>query len=143
MSMYKMFETDPGLEKDGVWLDYTTFRVKVARAGGANKEYEKLALEIFKPYKRALDHDVLGKGKTMELLRELVARACVKGWQVKDKDDNWVDGIDMPDGSVGKPTVENICAAFEAVEPVFRDIKEQAEKHTAYRKERLESEEGN
>ncbi len=42
MSMYEQLETDKALETKGVEIDYGTFRVTLARAGGANKKYEKL-----------------------------------------------------------------------------------------------------
>ena len=38
-TMFDQFETDPVLESEGIWIDYGAFRVKIARAGGANKKY--------------------------------------------------------------------------------------------------------
>ena len=54
MSMYEEFETDPNLETGGIWIDYGSFRVQIARAGGANKKYLSYAETKTKPFRRAI-----------------------------------------------------------------------------------------
>jgi hypothetical protein len=55
MGLNKNFGTDPKRESEGAWfeLDEDT-KVKLRRAGGGNKEYEKLHTKLLQPHMRRL-----------------------------------------------------------------------------------------
>ena len=39
MSLYDTYETDPKVEQEGVWHTFEGFKIRIARAGGANTAY--------------------------------------------------------------------------------------------------------
>jgi hypothetical protein len=55
-SIFSKFGTDANKETAGVWVEFfaggDTIRVKIARAGGSNAAFTKLANELAKPYRR-------------------------------------------------------------------------------------------
>ena len=77
MSLYKSSQTDPNKEKDGVPLEYGLNSKKepitfiVAREGGRNVQYQKVAEHIFKPFRRQIQHGQIDP----EVLENLLAQA--------------------------------------------------------------------
>ncbi len=55
MSLYKQFGTDKNLETSGIVLQYGEgVEIRIARAGGSNKRYQKSMTQRSKPYRRAM-----------------------------------------------------------------------------------------
>lgn len=131
MSPYAMFQTDAKLEKDGIILDYGDFKLRIARAGGANRRYERLLEQRTKPIRRALQTDAPGLKRRVEpILREVFAETVVLGWEgVVDR-----DGNELPF------TKENCIKLFEDLPDLFADVQEQATKMSNFRSEALEDE---
>ena len=75
MSMYDAFGTDKDLEKTGIYLEYETFRIKVARAGGGNKRFAKMLEAHTRPYRRAMQTETLGNDRG-----DGVATPCLCGF---------------------------------------------------------------
>ena len=146
-NMYEMFATDKDLERNGVRLDYGSFRVTVARAGGANKRYAKVLDKMTKPYRRAMETETMDPDVALDILQEVAALTLVTNWEVKvgeGDDAKWQKGIYNPEG--GKPLPvkpENIIAAFKALPDLYQDISIQAGKMALYRKAVLEADAGN
>ena len=133
MSLYDKFETDPQSEKDGVWLDYGDFRVRISRAGGANKDYQKKLDRLTRPHRRAIATDSLDPAVSRTLLRRAYASAVIKDWESKDKDGNLVKGIEQKDGSIAPATNEAIEKVLLDLDAIFMDIKAQAESIELFR----------
>jgi len=126
MSMYEQFETDAQVEKDGIWLDYGDFQIRVARAGGSNKAFQKEVERLTRPYRRAIATESLPREKADEILAAAYAKAIVRAWQTK-VDGEWVDGIENPEGGdLLEPSVENIRATFKLLPELYADVQEQA-----------------
>lgn len=142
MSMYKMFKTDGGLESEGIFLDYGSFRVRIARAGGQNKRYMKALEAATRPYRRAIDTGMLSPERSMEIMRQVFAQTVVLGWEIK-VGDQWQAGIEAEDGSIMPFNVDNVKATLEALPDLFADIQEQANRTALFRETVLESAEGN
>lgn len=142
MSMYEQFKTSDNLEVKGIHLDYGGFRVTIARAGGANKRFAKIADAKSKPYRRAIQTETLDADVSMRLLREVYAEAVVVNWEVK-QEDKWVQGIEGPDGKVLPFNRGNILKTFEALPDLFMDIQSQATKVGLYRETMLEEDSKN
>ena len=146
-NMYEMFATDKDLERNGVRLDYGSFRVTVARAGGANKRYAKVLDKMTKPYRRAMETETMDPDVALDILQEVAALTLVTNWEVKvgeGDDAKWQKGIHNPEG--GKPLPvkpENIIAAFKALPDLYQDVSIQAGKMALYRKAVLEADSGN
>lgn len=141
-TMYEFFRTDETAERDGIILDYGMFRITVARAGGANKAYQRELERLSRPLRRAIAAELLENEQAMQLLREVYARSVVKNWELK-QDDSWVPGIEAPDGSTLPVTSENILATFNALPELFADVMAQAGKAALYRASLREQAEGN
>jgi hypothetical protein len=74
-----MYQTNTSLEVDGVTMEVTpTISLKIARAGGANTEYAKVATEVFKPYRAVMDK--LSDEDFRKLQATIYARTVVRSW---------------------------------------------------------------
>ena len=142
MSMYDTFGTDKDLEKTGIYLEYETFRIKVARAGGGNKRYAKSLEAHTRPYRRALQTETLSNDRAMELLRLAYADSVVIDWEVKQGDD-WVQGIETESGDLLPFTRKNVLETFKKLPDLFTEVQEQAGRATLYRQMVLEEDAGN
>lgn len=143
MSMYQQFKTDPQVEKDGVWLDYGDFRIRIARAGGANKKFQKVTERLTRPYRRALATGTIDPDVAEGLLMQAYAEAVVREWEVF-RHDEWVPGIEGPDGDILEVTTENIVATFQALRStLYEDVKEQATSWALFKADITEEAAGN
>lgn len=133
MSMYGQFQTDTSLENQGIVIDYGTFRITVARAGGANKRFAKTLEAKTKPFKRAIQTDTMDNERGLEILRETYAEAVVLNWETK-KDGVFVQGIESQDGGILPFNKENVVFTFQNLPDLFTDIQQQAEKSALFRK---------
>lgn len=157
MSMYQKFKTNPDLERNGIVVDYGDFRVTLARAGGANKRFERVTEAKTKPYRRAIQTETMDETVAVNLLREIYAETIILNWETRvdgegvvvtaeNRDQGrWVSGIEPP--QEGQPllpfTVENVVETLIALPDIFTDIQAQAMKGTLYREEILQAEAGN
>lgn len=132
VGLYKQFETDPSREQDGIVVDYGEFRVSVARAGGANKNYGKALDNKTRSLRRVIAAGLLDADRSREILMEVYAEQIVRSWETK-VGDTWQPGIEAPDGTLLQFTAANVVKTFKALPDLFLDIKDQAESLTLYR----------
>lgn len=125
MGMYDKKETSAELEKSGVWMDYGDYRVKIARAGGANRKYLNELQMATKPIKRALDTNSVPPERQKEIMTKVFAKTIVMGWQTF-VDGEWKDGIETPDGKIGKFSPELVEQTLTALPEVLADIQKDA-----------------
>jgi len=142
-NMYEQFETDPDLEVNGIWIDYGDFRVKIARAGGANKKYLSYAEKKTKPFRRAIQNGTMPEERSKPLLFDIYAKTIVLDWEVaKGHEDDgetiWEQGIHAKDGSVLEFNPGNVLATFRQLEAIFFDLQQVAEGIALFRKEEME-----
>ena len=118
--LFAEFQTDPKLEQEGVLFTYTggdgnpIFRVKIARQGGRNKNYDKVREEVTSPYRRL-------KSLSDEM-KETIALECFaqgiivkNSWETYVPDEaKYVSGIETASGI--KP------ATPETIVQVMRDL---------------------
>jgi len=143
MSMYATFRTDAEAEKNGVYLDYGSFRIRVARAGGGNKRFAKVLEAKTKPYRRAIQTETMDHERAQDLLREVYAEAIVLGWETKVAGE-WRAGIEAPAGGDLLPvTKENVLATFRALPELFADVQDQSSKIALYRASTQDADAGN
>ena len=135
MSLYKSSQTDPEKEKNGVQLEYGLNSKKepisflVAREGGRNVQYQKVAEHIFKPYRRQIQHNQIDPEVLEDLLAQVYAKAVVKGWSgVEDRENN-----ELPF------TQENVIKLLTDLPVVFDAIKEVARDYNQYLLEQQEA----
>jgi len=130
--MYEMFDTDTKSEKDGVWVDYGEFRTQLARAGGANKLFQRTLELKSRPYRRAIQTETIDVETANRILRETYVVAVVRDWQVKVNGE-WQQGIHAEDGSVLSFTKDNVTATYERLPELFDEHREMASKTALYR----------
>lgn len=156
MSMYKQLQTDPSLEKKGVEIDYGSFRVTLARAGGANKKYESVLEARTLPHRRAMKTDNMDNTVAMQVMREVYADTIVIHWETKDDQGAWHVGIEAPpeldaDGNpifIEYPAIlpfnrDNVLAALTAIPELLTWFVEDANKLSLYRMHYLEEDSKN
>ena len=148
MSLQKMFATDPSREERGVAVLYTNFRITLARAGGANRKYQRELEALLKPHRMALVRGVFPVDQLEPIYREVYANSVVLNWETKriqeDGSEIWVQGIEMEDGAELTPfSAAAVLAAFNRYPELYPDVKEQASNIQLYRAAVQEAVEGN
>ena len=136
MSLYKSSQTNPEKEKNGAPLEYGVNSKKepitfmIAREGGRNIQYQKIAEHIFKPYRRQIQHNQIDPEVLDSLLAQVYAKAVVKSWSgVEDEHDN-----PLPFSEA------NVLKLLTDLPVVFDAIKEFARDYNQYLLESLEEE---
>jgi len=143
MGMYDVFKTDEVAEREGIIIDYTSFRVTIARAGGANKKYKRMLDQATKPHERLIQLGSFSNEQAEDLLKAVYAKSVIKDWETK-VDDKWLVGLENPDGGELLPvTVANILTVFELLPDLYIDLRDQAQKSALYRVALREEAEGN
>jgi hypothetical protein len=144
---YRAFKTDKELEKEGIYLDYGAFRVKVGRAGGSNKRYLSTLEKKLRPHRRALQTETIADETAQDLVMDSFIDGAILGWEVKVKDgdkDVWKVGIHDPDtGEVIQPSREVYVKVLKALPDLFMDMREQASKTALFLQDLREAEGGN
>lgn len=147
--MFSQFETDPTLESQGIWLDYGDFRVKIARAGGANKRYLSFAEAKTKPFRRAIAAGTMPEERSRALLFDIYAKTVILDWEVakgvdeETKETIWEKGIHKKEGGILPFNEENVALTFRLLPAVFFDIQSAAESIAMFRKEEMEEDSKN
>lgn len=137
MSAHNLFKTDSSIEKDGIIIDYGDFWVKIARAGGANKDYQRAMEAKSKPYRRAIERESLPAEVAERILREVAAETLMLGWGGKEEG-SYFPWPDEPDGLA--PSVENYLRVFNELPEFFADVVKQANDFTLFRARALADE---
>jgi len=109
---YDVFRADSALENKGVWMDYAQgFRVLLARAGGTNSRYAKVAEAKLKPVRRALKAGLMSTKAGDKVLLEIFAASVILDWEIEVVEKGktvWKKGIEDPEtGEVLKPSPES------------------------------------
>ena len=149
MSMYDQLQTDPALETKGVEVDYGSFRVTLARAGGANKKYEKLLDAKSKPHRRAMKTETMDNAVAIGIMREVYAESIILHWESKDAKGKWVVGIEAKPKTGGAPVKilpfnhDNALQAMVDLPVLLEWFKDDAEKLALYLVQYQEEDTGN
>ncbi len=131
-SMYEQFRSDSKAEQEGIILDYGTFRVTVARAGGSNKKYLKLLEKRSQAHLRAIQTGNFDNAQADQLLQDVYTDSVILNWEVLIED-VWKFGIESPEGDILPVSKENMLGTFKALPDLWMDIREQAQKGMLYR----------
>lgn len=134
MSLFKQFKTSQKLETVGVLVNFgltedgRDINMRLARAGGANKAYDK-AIEVHtKGIRKQLQNDLIDNDQLLMIMRRVYAETVILDWEnVEDED--------------GKPIPfnrENCIKLFEDLPDLFLDVQEQARKMALFRQANLE-----
>lgn len=121
MGFRDQYETDSKLEADGIVLRYGDgMEIVCARAGGANKHYQRTMEKLSEPYRRAIESKALPNEMAQDLLINVFARSVVRSWTGVTVHDVEANG----DHSPLPFSVENCVKFFKALPEVFADVRE-------------------
>lgn len=135
MSLFKQFKTNGNLEISGVDLNYgdndsgNPILIKVARAGGANKNFQRVLQELSRPHKRAIATDSINPDVSEAIMRKVYARTVVLGWE----------GVEDEQGNPIPFNVENAEQLFADLPDLFADLREQANSIAIFRADVLDN----
>lgn len=138
MGLYSQFQTNEDLEKSGVVIDYGSFRVLIARAGGGNTDFMRVLAAKTKPHRRAIQTETMDPNLAQSIEKEVYAETVVRNWETL-VDGEWVQGIESPNGGLLDVTKENIQETFENLPDLFYDLKDQANKVAIFRQAEMEA----
>ncbi|PZQ46168.1 MAG: hypothetical protein DI551_05675 [Micavibrio aeruginosavorus] len=131
---YSVFGTDKSLEAEkGVKLEYDGFSINIHRAGGGNRNYQRVLANKMRPHRRKVEQGALGEEVSRRLLAEVYAEAVVTGW----------DGVTDRDGKALEFTAENCVTLLLDLPDLFDDIINSASDVRNFRAVELEIEEKN
>jgi hypothetical protein len=129
MNLYQQFKTNEGIEKSGLLLNYgenskgAPINIRVARAGGANRKFEKVADIKLKPYRRQIQQGLISNAAVEKLLVEIYAESVVIGWE----------NVEDADGNPMAFSVENCVKLLTDLPDLFKDIQDQAQRGAIFR----------
>jgi len=140
MNPFKMYQTDPDLEVQGIDIDYGDFYFTIARAGGANKRFNERLAEAFKPYRRAIQTETADVKLLDRITKEVFIQECIKGWgSTKHGPGKMLNVDDSPLDY----TPENVALFFGELPELLDDLVGQANKMALYRAKVIEDDLGN
>lgn len=129
-NVHKLFKTDSKLETEGIFLDYGKFKIRIARAGGSNKAYMRQIEKKSRPFRRAIQQEMLENEVAMKLMREIYAETVVIGWE----------GITDAEGKTLPFSKENCLKLFDELPDLFADVMDQSNKLALFREDIREEE---
>lgn len=129
------FQTESGKEQEGIVRNFGDFWVKIARAGGSNKKYEKAVERLTKPHRRAIELEALPDAIYTKLIVEAYAEAVVLDWGG--------DGATDDEGTVLPCTKENVIAVMTKYPDLFQMLVKDAQNFQLYKNEGLKADEKN
>jgi len=147
-SLSQMFQTDNTLETSGVVVDYGVCRVTLARAGGANEQYNKELRRLGKPYAKLAQAGMLSDAKVQEIQRKAFAAAVVRNWETNvgtEQKPEWVQGISLDNDreNILPFNAENVEQTCIALPDFYNSMLEESRTAALFRAQVQEDEAGN
>ena len=159
-NLFKMFEMDVDLEREGITVNYGSVKLLLARAGGRNKEFRDYLNARARKVRHQIDQETMSDDAADLMMAEAYAEKVVLGWwsRIEDKfeepvlkngEEQWVDTVLMPlktDETKMKPvkfSVPECVRLFTLLPDLFADVQRMAGKAANYRKVLDEEDEGN
>lgn len=137
---YQNFTTNQSEEQTGVFVNYGEFRVRVARAGGTNKQFNLALDRKARAMRRAGNPSV---AQTKLMMQQLIAETCVKAWETK-VEGQWASGLAHPQtGELMPFSVEAVKQVFEAIPDLAEAIQAEANSLELFQQGDLAEEQGN
>jgi hypothetical protein len=119
---YEMFKTDKKLETEGVILDYGSFQITVARAGGSNKKFQKALSDLAKPHTLAMKNQTMDPELADRLMVEAYADSIILNWK----------GVTDESGKKIPFNKANVIELFTNLPDLFSNVVEQASQFSMF-----------
>ena len=152
--LYKTFEMDSDLERDGISVNYGTVKFTLARAGGRNKAFTDLFKMKAKKHRTQLDNETMSDDLADRIMAESYAEAVILGWWTRKEDahgdavlkkgeEQWDDVIENKQGKLVKYSTDECVRLLLDLPDLFASLQSYATKSANYRKEEEAVDEGN
>lgn len=143
MGLSNQFATDGSLETKGIVIDYGEDRIRIARAGGANKKFARLLEAKTKPLRRAIAVGAVDNERSIAIMQNVYAETIILGWEVNvgtAAEPKWEPGIRPADAGMDGDELlpvnkENVLKVFTNLPDLFIDIQQQAAAGALFRAE--------
>ena len=85
MDLFEYYKTNKTVEAEGVWIPYphVKAKVKLARAGGSNKQWEVERERVLRPLRKAYRGETIPDTETLDALLTPFCKLIIKDWEVK------------------------------------------------------------
>ncbi len=131
---YGTFKTDSEMESKGIIIDYgEAGKFQIARAGGANKAFNRAIQKLSKPYRRAIQANRMDEEVAEQLLLKAFCKTCLLGWE----------NVTGPDGEPLEYSMENAQKLLVDLPDLWDDLRTDAQNAELYRQETREADSGN
>lgn len=132
-SIGSLFGMDRKKEKDGVGIQFgASFKVLIARAGGANDDFKKAIEELTRPFRRMIVNDMLPVELENQIMHKAYATTIVRDWE------GCVDeGEELPF------SVENCIAMFDKWPEFYEFVRAESNRTANFRAAAIEADAGN
>ena len=153
--LFKTFEMDTDLEREGISINYGSVKFQIARAGGRNKAFKDIFQAKAKKHRVQLDNESMSDDMADRIMAESYAEAVILGWWTRKEDENgdpildakgdekWVDTVENKAGKKVKFSKEECVKLLLELPDLFLSLQSYAQKSANYRKELEELDEGN
>ena len=153
--LYKTFQTDTDLEREGIVVNFGSVKFSLARAGGRNKAFKDTFTAKAKKHRIELDNETLSDEMADRIMAESYAEAVILGWWTRKEDENgdpildkkgeeqWTDTIVNADGNAIKFNVDDCVKLLLDLPDLFATLQQYASKSANFRKELEEEDLGN
>ncbi len=123
-SIFDLFETDESIETMGVLVRYgKKIRILVARAGGANRKFDKLIKDLAKPHRKAINANTVDSSIMEEIMQIAYSKTVVLGWE----------GVQLERGGpLVEFSVENCKTLFKKIPALWIDLRDFAANYTNF-----------
>lgn len=133
-SLYDMYETDPNLERDGVWYQFSPkIKFLLARAGGANVKFSKVTEAKFMPHRRQLENKTIDTDLMQDLMKEIFAETVILDWV----------GVTDKAGKKIPCNKQNILKLFKDLPDLYKEIEDEATRLAHYLLKQVDDDSGN
>lgn len=140
-SPYDAFEVDDRAASEGVWLDYGSFRIRIARAWQNNHGFTRLLDASMKPYRRLLENGTMDQEVLKSVMADVYSKRIILSCEYKDKDGKtWKAGIIGKDGKVLPSDPEHVKKLLLDLPDLFDDIVNQSKSLELFKRDIAEVE---
>ena len=143
--LFDLYETSTDLENTGIWLNFGPSKVLVARNGGGNiewiKQYSEEITKLGKVGAKQLDWL-----EELKLTKRIFCKSVVKNHQIKNDEDEFVDGIMLKKDNkkvVVDFNPENLLELFDQLPEYFLEIKKFADDYKTFLSTQVKEQEKN
>lgn len=134
VNLQKKFKTDDNLEVNGIIIkmdEELTFTI--ARAGGANKAFNRKTRKATQPYRRQIASGAVDDELMAGIMKKVFCQTCLKAWT----------GVTDENGKAVPCNVENALALFTELPELYDQLQEDATNAQLFLADIKEAEAGN